>query len=187
MNNYYFDFETTGIDVLKHEIITGYFLGDHGLDFEVKIKPIHWCYEAEKIHGISKKESDSFSEKTKGLISIVQFMKNNPGCYYCYANENNFGQRYQYDYAILKNEMFRLQLKTGKRYYYRFLELFENGNDYQFKSVHTLAKQKLKGKLKKFGLEHVVKYLGIEYKLHHDAKADVLMTKKVYDKLMEII
>ena len=175
------DLETTSVLPLDAEIITGYFIScnpDLSIksEFEFKAKPRLWSYEAEKIHGITKEEADTFptfKEAYPDLIAWIREQKSTE--FWCHANANMFGKNSYYDHAVLRM---------------RFAEM--NDEDYfvismmKPYSTHTLAKHlQSHFNFEGFKLNMICKTLGIQLK-HHDAKSDALACYEIIKKLLPL-
>ena len=175
------DLETSGVNVFDAEIITGYFIScnpDLSIksEFEFKAKPRLWSYEAEKIHGITKAEADTFptfKEAYQNLIEWIRAQKSTE--FWCHTNANMFGKNSYYDHAVLRM---------------RFAEM--NDEDYfaismmKPYSTHTLAKHlQSHFNFEGFKLNMICKTLGIELK-HHDAKSDAMACYEIIKKLLPL-
>ena len=175
------DLESTSVLPLDAEIITGYFISCNPdltikSEFEFKAKPRLWSYEAEKIHGITKEEADTFptfKEAYPDLIAWIRAQKSTE--FWCHANANMFGKNSYYDHAVLRM---------------RFADM--NDEDYfaismmKPYSTHTLCKMfRDQYQFEGFKLNMVCKTLGIELK-HHDAKSDALACYEIIKQLLPL-
>ena len=180
----FFDLETTHLDPCYAEIITAFFLTEEGGNevdsLEVKIKPNRWEEEAEKIHGISYKESQSFQDKTEGIKTILKYLVEHPGQYVCHANHNNFFngvfQKYYYDWAVITYECRR---RSSEALFWFYRTISDNPS-YRITSTHTMAKEHgIKGGL---SLNKLCDRIGYTFK-HHDSKEDVYACRAIYNYL----
>lgn len=184
-----FDLETTGIDVTRAEIITGYFsiIESNEIvdDYHMFSKPDVWSEEAAKIHGIDKSEADTFPNKAEAFRSLLTWIKkHSPKQFMVYANPDNFGEYFHYDIAVIKWQLY--YLSESPHFFYKYF------NDNVI-SVYTMAKEAHKNGLYhiprssknrvNYSMENVYHALFSKRYKAHDAKHDVNATLKIYNKL----
>jgi DNA polymerase III epsilon subunit-like protein len=183
----FFDLETTDKNAHQAEIVTAYFKTIRRSDFSVvdefyqEVRPEVWSYEAEEIHGITKEVADSFESKETALPKIFEYVWKNvdDSIFLCYANPNNYGAFFYYDWGVLKQTAFDI----SDDFYYHWLERVRNAAVY---SVYTLASEVLvrKKDVPNFRQESIAKYYEIEYN-PHDAKEDVDALIEIYKRLLD--
>lgn len=126
------DFETTGINPMQDEIITGYFVNNTtGEIFDFKSQVNKWSDEAEKIHKISESEMHTYPTKDYAYQELLKWL---PGEFelVCYANQNTMHGFVTFDYAILK-----MEIMDHLGIYHEH----QLPNRFSSYSVHALAKQ----------------------------------------------
>lgn len=178
MNSVVVDFETTGINTLEAEIITGYFIVfNQNLEvletLSIKCRPRKWSYEAQEVHGITFDEAQTFPEFSTVYLKIVDLLnKHRVSYFWCHSKTDIYGKIVFYDYAILRFQMF---LISDEAYHsinlikpHSTLSLALMSNDYQFEG---------------YSLDKVCKTLKIKL-LHHDAKSDCEASFEIIKKLL---
>lgn len=173
------DLETTGVNCLDAEIITGHFIAfDEKFDikqqFSIKSCPRKWSESAEMIHGISYEQARKWPEFADVFEDIWDFFESNkPDAFWCHAKTDMFGKEVYFDHAILRYQM----LLYGDLPYwvinrvrpYSTLSLAKITNSYfQFEG---------------FSLDAVCSRLNIDLK-HHDAKSDCQAAYQIIKKLL---
>lgn len=175
------DFETTSLNVFEAEIVTGFFafLDDsfNVLDtLSVQCNPWKWSSEAEKIHGISKREASKYKKFSEVYPDIVNFFyRTGAAEFWCHSNSVMFGKIVPYDYAVLRMTM----LTMGDGPYWAV-------NQLKPYSTHSLAKVlHERFDFPGFSLDNVCKRLNIEL-THHNAESDCLATVEIIRKLLPL-
>lgn len=165
------DFETTSLNVFEAEIITGFFafLDDsfNVVDtLSIQCQPFKWSDEAEKIHGISKKEASRYRKFSEVYPDIVNFIYHTGANeFWCHSNSVMYGKITPYDYAVLRPNM----LNMGDGPYWAV-------NQLKPYSTHSLAKVLHdRFTFSGYSLDNVCKTLGIKLN-HHNAESDCLAT-----------
>jgi len=168
----FIDIETTGLNMIEHEIIEiGCVIADQKLnvleEFELKIKPEHIenaDKTALKINHYNKEDWEAgysledamkiFSEKVKDCIMI--------------------GQNVAFDSSFIEYSL--AKLKSANTMHYHKLDTI---------SI-TWAKLHKKPDLDRFSLREMCKLFGIENKNPHSALSDARATFELYKKLMSL-
>lgn len=175
----FFDLETTDKNPASAEILTGYFLTvDENYnkldDLYVEARPELYSFDAYEIHNISENQANNFPDKKYALRNIARYINKHKNDYFvCHANYLVFGIHGYYDWQVLKKE-FHYHSHVA---YYWFLNITRN---ITVLSTHTLAKKKIK--LKRYGLNDLAHYYGIEFK-HHNCIEDTKTTMKIFKEL----
>lgn len=173
------DFETNSVNVFEAEIITGFFAFlDDSLNvvdtLSIQCQPFKWSDEAEKIHGISKREASNYKKFSEVYQEIVNFIYRTGATeFWCHSNSVMYGKITPYDYAVLRLNM----LNMGDSPYWAV-------NQLKPYSTHSLAKV-LSDRFTflGFSLDNVCRTLGIKLN-HHNAESDCLATVKIIKKLL---
>lgn len=168
----FIDIETTGLNVLEHEIIEiGCVVTDHKLkiikEFEVKIKPenIENADQiALKVNHYSEKE---WASALSLEVALKKFSKQVESCIMV-------GQNVAFDSAFLEYNFTRLKLKNTLHYH-------------RLDTI-SIAWAKLHKNIEfeHFSLREMCKYFGIINERPHSALSDAKATYELYKKLMEI-
>lgn len=183
MLDIYLDVESTGICPYNDEIIHAYFeVYDKGVvvdSYLLKTKVRTWSYDAEKIHKISEKLANTYSEKKIAYREFLKWLPKNFR-FITYTNKQTMLGTINFDVAILKNELDLLG------YYPYMLE-----NKWDMKnpiSVHTLVKEMKRSKtIEVFGnnsQENVYFNLFKEKYNTHDAVDDVKALVRIHKRLL---
>lgn len=175
------DFETTGLNTLEAEIITGHFIAfdsNYKIMQELSIKccPHKWSDSAELIHGITYAEARTFPEFKDVFEDIWDFFEaNRPDIFWCHAKTDMFGKRVYFDYAILRYQM----LLMGDLPYFVVNRV---------KPHSTLSLAKVTDRFHNFDgftLNKICEKLNIKLK-HHDAKSDCEASFEIINKLLPL-
>jgi DNA polymerase III epsilon subunit-like protein len=173
----FLDTETTGLDIIQHEIIQlGYILLEKsatGIDIisqkEIKFRPLHLenaSMEALKINGFSAyewKDSLPFSEYAAYIKEVIEYA------------DIMIGQNLIFDLRFLKQAYCNLNLDIPK-----FPKYIDTKNMAQF-----LVEQKL---LETTSIDKMCKYFNISFTGRaHTALADCERTMKVWQKLSDTV
>jgi DNA polymerase-3 subunit epsilon len=168
------DIETTGLDPLRNEILTGSFISSNGQEKlkEIDLKfrprfPKKWSIEAEAVHKISLDEAMTFPRHEESMDELMGFI-NGHSSFVCHALPL-FGQHF--DWAFIKVAAFDMG------YWYN---LQKSIREDRVNSTITLAKKKIT--LPDYKLNTLCKHFGIELD-HHNAKSDVNACFEIYRKL----
>jgi DNA polymerase III epsilon subunit-like protein len=173
------DLETTGVNCLDAEIITGYFIAfDEKFDikqqFSIKSCPRKWYESAEMVHGISYEQARKWPEFSDVFEDLWDFFESNkPDAFWCHAKTDMFGKQVYFDHAILRYQM----LLYGDLPYYVINRV---------KPYSTLSLAKITDKFfnfEGFSLNKVCNRLNIELE-HHNAKSDCEASYKIIKKLL---
>jgi DNA polymerase III epsilon subunit-like protein len=172
----FFDLETTDKNPVGAEILTGFFKvieNERIIDsYDLKIKPDLFKEEAFAIHGISKREAESFPSREFALRELYQFLKKHSDSYFCcHANATLFGRSGHYDWTVLGTNFAFLSDSA----YFHF-----NSLKIKVISTHTMAKKLVK--IDGYSLENLARYFNYEYQAH-DAKNDVEAMIHVFEQL----
>lgn len=192
----YFDAETTGTNPYTCEIIEAnfqlYIDGVKKDEYDLKLQVREWCYEAQKIHKITKKDMLKHDDKVIGFKKFLDWL---PADFaFCtYANLNTELGVINFDVACLENE---LDLIDYGNYFLK--------NNFGMKapfSCHTLARKlgsslaftpnKKKSEsgrmMPDYTQEGVYKALfGKSFKGSHRAKNDTDALVKIHHRLLEL-
>lgn len=173
------DFESTSVNVFEAEIITGFFAAlDDSLNvvdtLSIQCQPFKWSDEAEKIHGISKREASSYKKFSEVYQEIVNFIYRTGATeFWCHSNSVMYGKITPYDYAVLRLNM----LNMGDGPYWAV-------NQLKPYSTHSLAKVLSdRFTFPGYSLDNVCNTLGIKLN-HHNAESDCLATVQIIKKLL---
>lgn len=175
------DFESTSLNVFEAEIITGYFcLLDENFNVvdtkEIRCNPWKWSEDAEKIHGITRREASrykKFSEVYRDLADWIDLSGATE--FWCHSNSVMYGKITPYDYAVLRLNM----LNMGDNPYWII-------NKLKPYSTHSLAKVlQNRFTFSGFSLDSICKYLGIKLE-HHNAKSDCRATVEIIKQLLPL-
>lgn len=181
----WFDVETTGLDPVKNDIVTLSALieidGKVERSLDLKIQPIDWGNieeEALKINGLTVEEMKTFDSPKIAHEKLVAFFER-------YINRYDSTDKFQpAGYNITFDMLFLAEFfkKCGDKY-------FGSWVDYHKFDVATLVQfLHLKGTLdlENYKLVTVGNAMGIEFKAH-DAKADIIATRDICYKLLNMI
>lgn len=174
------DFETTGLNVFDAEIITGFFcLLDDKLNVidtrSIECNPYSWSDEAEKIHGISKKQASKYKKFSEVYQSLIDWIDLSDATeFWCHSNVKMYGKIVPYDYAILRMNM----MNMGDSAYWTI-------NKLRPFSTHSLAKSQNRFTFESNSLDNICKQLGIKLK-HHNAESDCLATVEIIKQLLPL-
>lgn len=173
------DIETTSLNVFEAEIITGFFVHlDDSFNvvdtLSIQCQPLKWSDEAEKVHGITKRQASKYKEFREVYCEIESFIRRSgAGEFWCHSNSVMYGKITPYDYAVLRLQM----LNMGDNPYWAV-------NGLKPYSTHSLAKVLSdRFTFEGFSLDNVCKTLGIKLK-HHNAESDCLATVEIIKKLL---
>ena len=182
----YFDCETTGISVYNSEIITAYFLREDGEFYNFKSQVNNWSHDAEEIHKIPEYEMHTYPCKQYAYENLAKWLCANIE-FVVYANPNTKDGFMYFDTALLKMELMNV-----------FNIDHEASLPIKFStfSVHTLAKECAKlglfSPIKKENNRDSFRQTDVYFALFgekynaHDAEADVIAMKRIYDTLLEL-
>jgi DNA polymerase III epsilon subunit-like protein len=175
------DFETTGVNTLDAEIITGHFIVfDEKLkkiqEMSIKSCPFKWSETAEMVHGISYDEARNWPKFEDIFEDIWDFFEaNKPDNFWCHAKTDMFGKEVYFDYAILRYQMFLM----GDLPYHVINRV---------KPYSTLSLAKVTNRFigfDSFNLASVCSMLGIPLQ-HHNAKSDCEASFEIIKKLLPL-
>lgn len=179
------DEETTGLDAVKHDIITLSAMIEidevvkRGIN--LKIQPVNWDNiddEALKINGITREDMKTFDPPEVAHRKLKEFLKR-------HVNPYDSTDKYQpagYNVGFDMNFLAQFWIKMGDPY-------FGSWVDYHKLDVASLVQiLHLKGALdlENYKLVTVAKYLDIPLNAH-DAREDIIATRKVCYKLLDMI
>lgn len=173
------DFETSSLNVFEAEIITGFFVHlDDSFNvvdtLSIQCNPFKWSDDAEKVHGITRRQASRYKRFNEIYESIVNFIYRTGATeFWCHSNSVMYGKIVPYDYAVLRMNM----LNMGDGPYWAI-------NSLRPYSTHSLAKV-LSGHFTfdGFSLDNVCRTLGIKLN-HHNAESDCLATVEIIKKLL---
>ena len=173
------DIESTSLNVFEAEIITGFFVHLDDLfnvtgTLSIQCNPFKWSDEAEKVHGITKKQASKYRKFSEVYPDIVDFIYRTGATeFWCHSNSKMYGKLVPYDYAVLRMNM----LNMGDSPYWAI-------NSLKPYSTHSLAKV-LQDRFTFDGLslDSVCRTLGIKL-THHNAESDCLATVEIVKKLL---
>ena len=168
----FFDFETTSLNPHEAEIIEGYFEKENGESLHIKAKPEIWSDDAALIHRISKELADTYPPIQSELRRLCQWLPKEFS-FVCFANVNTPFGCLHYDLACLRMAFYRID-----HYFW-----FEMNYSYDVISVHTIAKQILRGQLINYSQKKIADHFGIEYDAHN-CVSDVKAMIKIYNNLI---
>jgi len=182
------DFESTGLNPMQNEIITGYFLKENGEDYHFKSQVDKWGIEAEFVHGITQNDCIDYPDKDTAMKDLIAWLPKEFEMV-VYANPRTQLGYMLYDVVLLKCAMMDY-LKVDRENHLPF-------NIRPF-SVHQLAKDCAADNLfnptvnpntnrKSFSQINVYKALfdGELYNAHC-AETDVKAMARIYDKLKHL-
>ncbi len=173
------DLESTSLNVFEAEIITGFFVHlDDSFNvvntLSVKCNPFNWSDEAEKIHGITKRQASKYKKFSEVYQDIVNFIDLSGATeFWCHSNSKMYGKITPYDYAVLRMNM----MNMGDVPYWSI-------NSLKPYSTHSLAKVlQDRFTFESLSLNNICHTLGIKLN-HHDAESDCLATVEIIKKLL---
>lgn len=175
------DLETTSLNVFEAEIVTGYFaILDESFNvldtLSIQCNPWKWSDEAEKIHGITKRQASNFRKFSEVYESIVNFINRTKATeFWCHSNSVMYGKIVPYDYAVLRLNM----LNMGDNAYWAI-------NALRPYSTHSLGKVLSdRFTFEGYSLDNICRSLGIKLN-HHNAESDCLATVEIIKKLLPL-
>jgi DNA polymerase III epsilon subunit-like protein len=175
------DLETTGINVFDAEIVTGHFVVlDETLTvrstLSLQCNPFKWSSEAEKVHGITRKQASGFKRFAEVYQDIVNYIDASKVTeFWCHSKSAIYGKIVPFDYAVLRMNM----MNMGDAPYWSI-------NSLRPYSTHSLAKVlKSRFTFQSFSLKNICMSLGIPLK-HHDAESDCLATVEIMKRLLPL-
>jgi DNA polymerase III epsilon subunit-like protein len=175
------DLETTSLNVFEAEIVTGYFaILDEKLNvvdsLSIQCNPWKWSDEAEKIHGITKRQASKYKKFYEVYEDIVNFIYRTKATeFWCHSNSVMYGKIVPYDYAVLRLNM----LNMGDNAYWTI-------NALRPYSTHSLAKVLSdRFTFEGYSLDNVCRSLGIKLN-HHNAESDCLASVDIIKKLLPL-
>lgn len=175
------DLETNSINVFEAEIITGFFVClDDSFNvvdtLSIKCNPFYWSDEAEKIHGISKRQASKYKKFSEVYESIVNFIHLSGATeFWCHSNSKMYAKITPYDYAVLRMNM----MNMGDAAYWSI-------NSLRPYSTHSLAKVlQDRFTFESLSLNNICHSLGIKLN-HHDAESDCLATVEIIKQLLPL-
>ena len=126
------DFESTGINPLQAEILSGYFINlDTGETYDFRSQVNKWCDDAAEIHGITEAEMHTYPAKDYAYEKLLDWLPSEFEMI-VYANANSELGYQLYDVTLLRmNLLDHLNLDRVEH-----LPIKIHGY-----SVHSLAKQ----------------------------------------------
>jgi DNA polymerase III epsilon subunit-like protein len=168
----FIDIETTGLNILEHEILEiGCIVTNHKLkilkEFEIKIKPEH----LEKANKTSMKINHYDEEKWKNAYPLEKALK-----FFSLKVKNciMIGQNVAFDSAFLEYNFAKLKM-VNTLHYHRLDTI----------SI-AWAKFNKDKKFKHFSLREMCRYFSIENENPHSALSDARATYELYKKLMSL-
>lgn len=178
----FYDLETTSVDIFKAEIITGYFLDSDGNEYHMKSQVDNWSFEAQEIHGITENEMLSYPGKIKAHKDAFNYLKKyEDHLWICYANPKTIYGTITYDRGVLINCMLETlgeDLKIENHLsVYNLVKLAEEKN--------LFAPIKGKKGRKSYSQKNVYKAIFNSSYDAHNAKADVIAMKRIYEKITQ--
>jgi DNA polymerase III epsilon subunit-like protein len=174
------DLESTGLNVFDAEIITGFFcLLDQNYNVVstryIQCNPLKWSDEAEKVHGITKKQASKFKSFSDVYQSLIDWIELSGATeFWCHSNVKMYGKIVPYDYAILRMNM--MNVSDSGYYAVNKLRAF---------STHSLAKAQNHFTFESNSLDNICKQLKIELK-HHNAESDCMATVEIIKQLLPL-
>jgi DNA polymerase III epsilon subunit-like protein len=144
--------------------------------FDLKVNPVQWSEEAEKVHRISRDIASNykrFNEVYQDLISWMQAYGVKE--FWQHTKPDNYGKTVHYDYAILRLSLFNVDQEA---YFYM----------YRIKPYSTLTLAKSlqdRFNFSGFSLDKVCNTLGIELD-HHSCKSDAEACLEIMKKLLPL-
>jgi DNA polymerase III epsilon subunit-like protein len=180
------DLETTSREPSGASILTGCFLHcDSDLNIidrlDIKSKYRLWNVEAEQasaIHGISEQEARKFPLWSEVGQRLSDWLDIKPISHFvCHSNRTIFGKFHTYDYAVLKYNLFDLNLHWN---------LYRTCPEWMILSTHSLAKHLAieLGLGRELNLKSLSTSLGLKEFDHHDASADALKALEILKILL---
>jgi len=181
----FFDCETTGLDPLRNDIITGFFLltdnNNNIIDeLEIEVAPdrsyFTWSPAAEKIHGIKMETAYDFPPREKVIITILEFF------------DRNLNQRPSENIFIMQAYPYKFFGQDGQPswpyfdWHFLFFMFYKENAEFLLRKYFTYNPKEttltLWYKLKEYGLakrnlESASQVVGYKFD-HHNAKADTL-------------
>lgn len=162
-----FDVESTGLDVTQDEVIQIAAIelvnGEYTRSFERFIKPSHSVGDSALVHGFSDDYLNEHGEEAREVF--LQFQAFVEGALL-------IGHNVQYDLKIVSSQMNRLGL------------MFENSMGY-YDTLDIV--RRLYPDLKNHKLDTVSAYVGVSHEPTHNAMDDILATKDVLVKSMDLL
>lgn len=176
------DFETTGTDPYRNEIITASvsLCNKHGeidaIELNFRPQSQFWDEEAEKIHGISKFQAARFDDPLKSSKLLIDFINQVPGPNILVCHALKFSTYFDWSF---------LQAHYDK--YNRRHVLYKS--IYQCQSTLTWLKYLDRigyDKNSEFNLKHLCARYGIELH-HHDATSDRRACQKLFYIILDAL
>lgn len=175
------DFETSSLNVFEAEIITGFFVHlDDSFNvvdtLSIKCNPFKWSDDAEKVHGITRRQASRYKRFSEVYENIVNFIYRTGATeFWCHSNSVMYGKIVPYDYAVLRMNM----LNMGDGPYWAI-------NSLRPYSTHSLAKVlQDRFTFESLSLNNICRSLGIKLN-HHNAESDCLATVEIIKKLLPL-
>lgn len=174
LKNYvsFLDLETTGFNGSLDEVLSFCLIVDHDGHTVEQLEGVcrceGWSKDAEKIHGISREESNQGMSQDAFARCMLSNLKKYPGKIVCHSKKIGW----TFDVGFVLGACFWHGYRSS--FYKAFEKIKED-------STHRIAKEK---GFKKLGLASLCKELNIELK-HHDASSDALACRQVYYRLDE--
>ena len=172
-----FDLETTSLNPVTGEILTGSFIKCDeefnqaqilNLTFRPLVHKDFWDASAQNIHGISWEAAQDFTPAMESMAELDAFLEGvSTRC--VFANYQQVQGKYYFDVAYLRS------------YYDNYFGFYSLNQKCQWQvSAHTLYKKIHSGPA---NLKAVCKALGIEQLSHHDAGDDARVTLEIFKQL----
>jgi DNA polymerase-3 subunit epsilon len=163
----FLDVETTGLDPDQHEVIQIAILREDTKEFwTTRIKPSHIETASLKALEINGYKDNPHLWDDAPCFDEVAFTIRKK-----LSNSIVVGHNIQFDLSFLKSQMLPLGQWVGIGHHH-------------FDTVSLAIEHLSFSKISSVSLKNVCKLLGISTENHHDAKADVEMTQKVFRKLI---
>lgn len=183
---FFFDLETSGLDELQHAILT--FSGIVDLDgkiidkIDLKMKPFKGdkiSPEALKINKLTIEEIKTFDDPYVAFKKLIEFFSK-------YIDRYDKNDKFTLaGYNIIKFDipfLKRFFMKCNDKYFGSWV----NGYPLDVYQLVVLFRHLGYFKLDHINLENIAKYLNIPINAH-DAKEDIIATRKIYYELMNKI
>lgn len=177
----FYDFETNDTDVFKAEILTGYFLDSYGNEYNMKSQVYVWSDDAEKIHGISYGKMKTFPRKFTAHLDLYDWLEpyENTHTFISYSNPNTIYGTISYDRGVLINSMLEVLGQDYKVDYH--ISVYALVREAKKRGLFTPIRGD-KGRAS-YSQPNVYKAIFNKEYDAHNAKADVLAMKEIYDKV----
>lgn len=183
------DLETTGVDVMRCDWITGSFSRVRCSDFfveselELKSRPEnHWDDEARYIHRIPRHKAETFPPRAESLERLVEWLpERSRFAFVCHANPRPFSfatkqfVNSHFDLAMIKWD-FCVQDK--------YFDFYKHFDEKKVISTKTIATHYFEIP-KEFDLKQVCEAMGIKMiGDHHDANADRKASEEILRRFL---